>query len=70
MTAAAGATERRSIDQAIALLDGKMRHAAAVINRLRRIADIPPGARILDVGSAQGYFLIACSRMGLDVVGV
>jgi len=31
---------------------------------------MPTRARILDVGSAQGYFLIACTRMGHDCIGV
>ncbi|HZV80121.1 MAG TPA: methyltransferase domain-containing protein [Candidatus Binatus sp.] len=64
------ATEQRSIDEALSLLDRKVHHARAVIDRLRRIATIPSGARVLDVGSAQGYFLIACDRMGFDAVGV
>jgi len=66
----ARATEQRSLDEAMAQLDGKLRHARAVISRLRRVTDIPSNARVLDVGSAQGYFLIACRRMGLDAVGV
>ena len=70
MPAGARATEQESIEEALAVIEAKARHARAVIDRLRRVANIPKAARVLDIGSAQGYFLIECKRMGFDAVGV
>jgi SAM-dependent methyltransferase len=46
------------------------KHASTVLQRLSSVRPIGPNARIVDVGSAQGMFLVACAQLGYDAVGV
>jgi ubiquinone/menaquinone biosynthesis C-methylase UbiE len=64
------ATECCTYKEACDRLPRAEAHAKALIAALRKIAPIPQGASILDVGAAQGRFLIGCARMGFDAVGV
>lgn len=64
------ATEQLTYDQALAYLPQVSRRAAAVLSRLRRVVKLPEHPRVLDVGSAQGSFLIASSALGCEAVGV
>ena len=64
------ATETRSLEQARAALDSAVAHSRTVLARVDRVAPLPQRASILEIGSAQGLFLIACARMGHDAIGV
>lgn len=64
------ATEQLTYEQALAYLPQVRHRAEAVLRRLREVAALPAQPRVLDVGSAQGNFLIACAAMGYDAVGV
>jgi SAM-dependent methyltransferase len=69
-TAAMLASEQRPIYVASALLPAARAHASTVIDRIRCAARFPENADILDIGSAQGLFVIACVEMGHRAVGV
>jgi SAM-dependent methyltransferase len=64
------ATEARSFEETIAYLPEVKHRAEAVLRRLQRIAPLPDCARVVDVGSAQGGFLIACAGLGYVAVGI
>ena len=64
------ATEQLDLEQALERLPVLDAHVDKLLARLRRVCPMPPGARILDIGAAQGLFLIACARRGLDAEGV
>ncbi len=64
------ATEQRVFDECISELPLKLTYATAGLKRLRRIADIPNDAFILDIGAAQGVFVAACQKLGYRVSGV
>ncbi|MBU8922846.1 MAG: class I SAM-dependent methyltransferase, partial [Bacteroidales bacterium] len=40
------------------------------MNRLRSLVSIPDGAKLLDIGAAQGEYVAAYQKLGLRVVGV
>ncbi len=64
------ATERLSIDEALQSLDGESAHAARLFSRLKKVARLPNGASVADIGAAQGLFLIASERLGYTAVGI
>src|SRR5581483_1334571 len=64
------ATEQLSCDEALAYLPRLEHRATAVLRRLRHIASLPDRPRIVDVGSAQGGFLVMCAGLGYEAVGV
>ena len=64
------AAERLSFAQTLAGLDRAEAHLVKILARLRRAADIPSQAKLLDVGAAQGLMLIAADRLGLRATGV
>ena len=64
------AAERLSFDQALAGLDQAQAHLVKILARLRRAAEVPDQAKLLDVGAAQGLMLIAADRLGLRAAGV
>ena len=64
------ARERRSVDEAAAQLPGLRIYAALLFRRLQRVAPIPAGARVLDIGAGTGGFLAACQEMGYTCSGV
>lgn len=47
-----------------------MAHLSKIIARLRRIADIPKDAHLLDIGSSQGLVLLAAQELGMQAVGI
>lgn len=64
------AAEQRPLEEArehFAVVD---RHASAVLSRIALIRDVGAGMKIADIGAAQGLFLIACARRGLDAIGI
>ena len=64
------ATEQLTWEQALEYLPEVNQRATAVLRRLRAATPIPERPRVVDIGSAQGNFLVACARLGCDVVGV
>lgn len=65
------ASEERSVEEALAHLeDAEKRALPRTLARLRRRIDIPDGARVLELGSAQGTYLTALERMGFRPSGV
>ena len=70
MTRPNQATEQMSLEDALARLPAVCEHLDKVLARLSRIAPLPAGARLLDIGAAQGLLLVAGAERGLDSVGV
>lgn len=64
------ASENRSFETALDLLPAAEKHARNVLSRVQAVRPLPPGAAILDIGAAQGLFVIACSKMGYRAVGI
>jgi ubiquinone/menaquinone biosynthesis C-methylase UbiE len=65
-----GASEQRSCEAASKLYPVIAAHASAIVNRIRSVRPLAPDAAILDIGAAQGLFVIACRKMGYRCVGV
>jgi SAM-dependent methyltransferase len=64
------AAEKLSFESALERLEGNQASLATVLARLERIKPLPPDARALDIGAAQGRYLIAFARLGIQAVGV
>jgi SAM-dependent methyltransferase len=64
------AAEQRPFDVVLASLPDAEVYARTVLARLERIAPLPARADVLDVGAAQGLFLVGCTRLGHRAVGV
>lgn len=64
------ATERLSVEEALTALPRDAAHARLLFDRLARITTLPPRAAVADIGAAQGLFLVECSRLGYEAVGV
>lgn len=64
------ASENRSLERALELLPATRRHARSVLARLDAVHPLPRDARVLDVGAAQGLFVVASLELGYDAVGV
>ena len=64
------ATEQWSFEQAIKRLPQSEAYARTVLARLDRIRSLDEDAAIVDVGAAQGLFVLACARQGYRAVGV
>jgi len=64
------AAESCSLEEALARLPRAEDHARSMLPRLMLLGGLPGGARILDVGAAQGRFLVGCAKMGFQAVGV
>jgi SAM-dependent methyltransferase len=71
LPAARHATEQLSYEDALAKLPTSEVYARTVLNRLQSIRPLPPGSTtILDIGAAQGRFVIGCAKLGYRAVGV
>jgi ubiquinone/menaquinone biosynthesis C-methylase UbiE len=64
------ATEERDVDAALAGLPHVEATLPVRLRRLRRHMPLEPGARVLDVGAAQGIESLVLKREGFDVRGV
>jgi 2-polyprenyl-3-methyl-5-hydroxy-6-metoxy-1,4-benzoquinol methylase len=64
------AAETKTLEQARAGLPKAEAHSRVVLARIDRVASLPPQASVVEVGSAQGQFLIACAHMGHKATGV
>jgi SAM-dependent methyltransferase len=71
LPAARHATEQLSLEDAFARLPLAEEYARKVLARLQIIRPLPPeSTTILDIGAAQGRFLIGCSRLGYRALGI
>ena len=70
MSVALGASEQRSLEEASRIFPAASSHARAVIERIKAVRDLPDGGAVLDIGSAQGAFVITCAQMGYRAIGV
>ena len=64
------AKEQWTIEAVIPELPKVTEHAGRKFRRLRRIADFPDDATVLDVGAAHGLFVAACNDLGYHAYGV
>jgi SAM-dependent methyltransferase len=67
---AGGATERLDLDAAIARLPELERRLHALLRRLSPHLELRSGARVLDVGAAQGLTVVAFHRAGFQAAGL
>lgn len=71
MPAARHATEQLSLDDALARLPKSEAYARKILTRLQRLRPFPPtSTAVVDVGAAQGRFVIGCARLGYRALGV
>lgn len=64
------ATEQQSAERALERLPRLEQDLDKLFARLRPHVPLEPGARVLDVGAAQGMFTVALTRAGYDAFGV
>jgi SAM-dependent methyltransferase len=65
------ATEQLSLEDARARLPTSEAYARKILRRLERVRPLPPAETlILDIGAAQGRFVIGCARLGYRAIGV
>jgi len=64
------ATEKRSLEQSIESLARKKEQAHYIISLLRHNKLLPEHPFVLDIGTAQGGFIIRRAQMGCGVVGL
>jgi ubiquinone/menaquinone biosynthesis C-methylase UbiE len=64
------ATEQKSLEEIFESLPKKKRWAKAIFSRISRIVPLDSQAKILDVGSAYGGFLLACHQLGYQCEGI
>ena len=64
------ATAQRSFDEILEDFPRKEKWAQTVLSRIDRIVPIPANARILDVGSASGSFVAACTKLEYRCEGI
>jgi SAM-dependent methyltransferase len=70
MSATPLAKERYSLDTALQLLEEEEGYARTLFARLMRIGTLPQVCDVLDIGAAQGLFLIGCTKLGHRAVGL
>jgi ubiquinone/menaquinone biosynthesis C-methylase UbiE len=65
------ATEQLSLEDARAKLPSSEAYARKILTRLQSLRPLPPDSTfILDIGAAQGRFVIGCARLGYRVIGI
>lgn len=70
MTLKRAATEKRSLETVLGARSYYVSQAGTVLQRLARIGKVYPGATVVDVGAAQGMFVLACAELGFQTIGV
>jgi SAM-dependent methyltransferase len=71
MAPKAPATESLSASEALAMLPASENYARIVLTRLQTIRPIPPeSTTVVDIGAAQGRFVIGCIRLGYRAIGI
>lgn len=64
------ATERASFESALALLPDAEGHVTDLLARLTQFTHFPETLAVVDIGAAQGRFVIACAKRGYQAVGI
>lgn len=64
------ATEHLSVEEVLAKLEVDIRHTEIKFRRLKQHIHIPDEATVLDIGAAQGRFIMACQKLGYEAYGV
>jgi SAM-dependent methyltransferase len=65
------ATEQLSLEDALAKLPRSEAYARKILARLQSIRPLPPDSTtIVDIGAAQGRFVIGCARLGYRAIGI
>jgi 2-polyprenyl-3-methyl-5-hydroxy-6-metoxy-1,4-benzoquinol methylase len=65
------ATEQLSLEAALAKLPESEAYARKVLARLQTIRQLQPDSTtIVDIGAAQGRFIIGCARLGYRAIGI
>ena len=70
MTKELKATESRDAEEALARLPAMQERFGVLRRRVEPFLPLRPGARVLDIGAAQGSLVAAASEAGFDAVGV
>ena len=63
MTKEHKASEQLSFDESLNKLPHNEVYAKTLLARVRQVKSLQPGDAILDVGAAQGRFLISCAKL-------
>jgi ubiquinone/menaquinone biosynthesis C-methylase UbiE len=64
------ATEQRSFEEILAALPASEIYAKTLLARFSQICPLKAGATVVDIGAAQGRFLIGCVRQGFEAIGI
>jgi ubiquinone/menaquinone biosynthesis C-methylase UbiE len=71
MPAARHATEQLSFEDALARLPSSEVYARKILTRLKTVRPLPPeSTTVVDIGAAQGRFVIGCTRLGYRAIGI
>src|SRR3954454_8112055 len=65
----AGASEKRSLDEALEALRVTEESMPKILKRIRAFMALEQGADVLDVGAAQGGYVTAFTRAGFNARG-
>ena len=65
-----GALEQQEVADALRRLPGVEARVGTIERRIAQFTELPPGARVLDIGAALGLHLVAWRRAGYDPIGV
>ena len=64
------ASEKRPVEQCIRRYPQQEEYARKLIARMNQVVNLDSNSRILEIGAAQGSFLIACKTLGYSCEGV
>jgi ubiquinone/menaquinone biosynthesis C-methylase UbiE len=64
------ATERYDLKLCLNELPKRRKHIKLITERIKGIVDLKKGAKVLEIGAAQGLSIIAFEELGYDCVGV
>lgn len=64
------ASEKRSLEHCIQAYPQKEKSARRLIGQINQILNLGSNSKILEIGAAQGSFVIACNRLGYSCEGL
>jgi ubiquinone/menaquinone biosynthesis C-methylase UbiE len=64
------ATEQRTLQECLDRLPADRAHARRLLDRLGLLAPLGAGSTILDIGAAQGRFILACTELGYEGIAL
>ncbi len=64
------ATEEATLESTLERLPETEEFVERLLERLRSFVPLPPGSKVLDVGAAQGFTVLAFNRAGFEAIGV